>query len=231
MSQAAMKVCAVHCAERQHYPGTAPPLGRVEVCSAASLCLINEPCSAPGSDAAADAPAKLITLADLHMVRPAGQVPQHVDYKHDTLPLHLTTAGVLAATCGCLQVLRVVSMRPCACSPNLMVLTLQVHVAVEHCLLRLLSRTQTIQALQKQGVLAFVTATGAPASSFCVRTRTRRSASLLLKAQEKCSVEAVLCQRLCPVRPDNRYWSLRKRLHSRLVRSVGPFGGTESGVL
>ncbi|KAK9840965.1 hypothetical protein WJX81_002989 [Elliptochloris bilobata] len=35
----------------------------------------------------------------------------------------------------------------------------KVHVAVEHCLLRLLSRAQTIQALQKQGVVAFITAT------------------------------------------------------------------------
>jgi len=36
----------------------------------------------------------------------------------------------------------------------------QVHVAVEYCLLKLLSRGQTICALQRQGVLAFVTATG-----------------------------------------------------------------------
>ena len=32
---------------------------------------------------------------------------------------------------------------------------------MEYCLLKLLSRAQTIRALQRQGVLAFVTATGA----------------------------------------------------------------------
>ena len=37
----------------------------------------------------------------------------------------------------------------------------QVHVAVEYCLLRLLSRAETIRVLQKQGVVAFITATGA----------------------------------------------------------------------
>lgn len=32
---------------------------------------------------------------------------------------------------------------------------------MEYCLLRLLSRAETIGALQKQGVVAFITATGA----------------------------------------------------------------------
>ena len=32
---------------------------------------------------------------------------------------------------------------------------------MEYCLLRLLSRAETIKALQKQGVVAFITATGA----------------------------------------------------------------------
>lgn len=85
-----MKVCAQYTTLKGNIIlGTAPLLGRV-VCSAALLCLINETCSAPGSHVAADAPAKLITLADLHRVRHAGQVPQPADEKPTFLPWHFT---------------------------------------------------------------------------------------------------------------------------------------------